>query len=209
MNTYGSLNLTDSSPAQSFSEPLTLAEVKKYLNLPDRSPADEQEDAQLEGFISGARVIAEGEQGRDLIEKQWDKVLDYFICREIKLRDPLRSVDLFRIRDSDGVNHDLAEDTDYIVDLKKHPGIVLPPDGSSWPTYTVWPSSAILIRFTSGYSVSDNFWSNAGKRVKVGMLELISHWHNGRLPFEPGSGVIEYPWTVTQNLRYGSLVNVG
>lgn len=99
---YGSLNLTSSSPQQSFTEPLTLAEVKAYLLIPDRSPADDAEDDLLEGMITAAREEAETQQGRDLVEKQWDLSLDYFPC-EIRLRAPLQSVDLVKYKNSDGV----------------------------------------------------------------------------------------------------------
>jgi hypothetical protein len=45
--TYGTRRLTESSPAQSFTEPLSLAEMQDYLKIPVRSPADTAEDALL------------------------------------------------------------------------------------------------------------------------------------------------------------------
>jgi hypothetical protein len=56
---------TGSSPPQSFNEILTLAEVKSYLRLPDRSPADQAEDDELTSPIVAAREQAEIMQGRD------------------------------------------------------------------------------------------------------------------------------------------------
>lgn len=208
MKTYGVLTLTESSPAQSFSEPLTLVEVKKFLNLPERSPVDGDEDLMLEGFIIAAREIAEIIHGKDLIGKQYDLTLDYFPC-EIELDGPLASVDLVRRRDSDGSYTNLAANTDYIVDLAR--GLVMPPYNESWPSFTGWPSGAVLVRFTRGYSATHPFWSNAGQRILVGMKHLISSWYNNRLPFEMGSseGMNEYAYTVSALFGYGSVPRIG
>jgi uncharacterized phiE125 gp8 family phage protein len=203
---YGSLNLTETSPVQTFTEPLTLAQTKSYLNLPERSPVDTAEDDGILLLISGAREQAEILQGRDLVRKQWDMSLDYFLNYQIELRDPLVSVDLVQYKYSDATLAVLTENTDFIVDKKKHPGIITPYYNKVWPTFTAWPTSAVTIRFTSGFAASDAFWHDAGARVKNGMLLLISAWFNNRLPFELGSGVVdEYPYTVTASLSYGAL----
>jgi uncharacterized phiE125 gp8 family phage protein len=204
---YGSLSLTESSPPQSFSEILTLAEVKSYLRLPDRSPADQAEDDELMSLIVAAREQAEILQGRDLIRKQFDLYLDYWFNYRIELRAPLASVDLFRYKDSSGAVTPLAENTDFIVDTSRHPGFVSPPHNKTWPTFATWPSSAILIRFTSGYAPTSPFWSDAGARVKNGMKLLINNWYHNRIPFEKGmDATAEYPYAVTACLSYGSLV---
>jgi uncharacterized phiE125 gp8 family phage protein len=206
---YGSLSLTESSPPQSFSEILTLAEVKSYLRLPDRSPADQAEDDELMSLIVAAREQAEILQGRDLIRKQFDLYLDYWFNYRIELRAPLASVDLFRYKDSSGAVTPLAENTDFIVDTSRHPGFVSPPHNKTWPTFATWPSSAILIRFTSGYAPTSPFWSDAGARVKNGMKLLINNWYHNRIPFEKGmDATAEYPYAVTACLSYGSLVRV-
>lgn len=209
ISTYGSLSLTVKSPVQSFTEPLTLTEVKKYLNLPQRSPTDSAEDDMLNGYISAAREVAEVEQGRDLVLKQWDLSLDTFWNYRIELRDPLVSVDLFQYRDSGGNQNVMVENTNFLKDTSKHPGIVTPMFNSFWPTsFTGWPTSAILIRFTSGFASTDAFWSDAGKRVKLGMLMLISGWFNNRLPYAIARAIIEYPYGVGPLLSYGSIRRV-
>ncbi len=216
MKSYGNLDLTVSSPAQSFTEPLSLSEVKAFLELPERSPTDDAEDAMLDGFISGAREQAEIMQNRDLIVKQYDLSLDYFSYLpslysafttaggEIRLRTPLISVDLITYKDSDGVTHTMVENTDYIVDTAR--GLVMPPYNTSWPIFVAWPSSAVLVRFTSGMTQDHPFWQDAGARIKIGMKHLISAWFTHRLPFEIGPGVVnEYPYTVTQCLSAGAV----
>jgi uncharacterized phiE125 gp8 family phage protein len=204
---YASLRLTETSPAQTFIEPLTLDLVKDYLKIPPRSPADSFEDDELTTFISAAREQAEILQNRDLVRKQWDLHHDYWPSYRIEMRDPLRSVDLVQYQDSNGDFTTLNENADYIVDANKGPGVLAPPYNATWPTFTPWPSSSILIRFTSGYSGDDPFWNGAGARIKTGMLMLISAWYNNRLPFEKGADPTqEYPYAVTSCLSYGALI---
>lgn len=204
-SSHGTLSLTPQSPAQIFAEPLTVAEVRTYLNLPLRSPVDAEEDDTLAGFISAAREVAEIAQGRDLVRKQWDLTLDYFPSWAVRLRSPLISVDLVSYRDSGGNATSLVGATDYLVDTNRQPGIITPVYNGFWPIFTPNPSSAVLVRFTSGYSATDAFWNDSGRRLKVGMKLLISMWYNNRLPFEAVSSISEYPYAVTALLEYGSL----
>ena len=201
----GSLNLTVTSPIQTFSEPLTLAEVQVWLGVPVLSPVDAESDTLISALISAAREQAEVLQGRDLIEKQWTLTLETF-PPVVELRPPLVSVQSVTYKDSDGTTHTLAENTDYIVDTSKHPGIIMPPYGESWPSFTGWPTSPITIAFTSGFASTAAFWNEAGARVKLGMKMLISAWFNRRLPFEPSNiGISEMPFTVTALPSTGSL----
>lgn len=207
--TYGSLSLTESSPAQLFTEPIEIEEIQSYLKIPYRDPADTAEDDTLRAFITAAREQAEILQGRDLVRKQWDLSHDYWPGFRIELRAPLVSVDLVKYRDSNGAYTTLAENADYVVDTAKQPGVIVPPYNETWPTFTPWPSSALLVRFTSGPSVTSVFWGDAGARVKIGMKLLISHWYNNRLPFEKGPGVVsEYPYAVASCLSFGALSRV-
>lgn len=205
--TYGTLTLLDSSPTGGFTEPLTVSEVRKYLGLPERSPDDADETALLEGLIAGARAQAEQLQGRDLVRKHYELRHDAFWLTEIPLRAPLVAVTSVAYKDSDGTTTTLTENTDYIVDTSKQPGFICPVYGGSWPTFTAWPTSAVTIRFTSGYLDTDKFWIDAGRQIKTGMKLLISEWYNNRLPFEIGaSAVQEYPYAVTALLSAGALL---
>lgn len=200
----GTLTFTEASPAQSFSEVLTYAEVAGFLNLPVRNPPDVEEDALVTSFIQAAREQAEIMQARDLIQKQYDLNFDYWPGHEIELRTPLVSVDLVRYRDSDGDYVTLVENTDYVVDLAK--GVIVPVYGEQWPSFTAWPSSAVLIRHTSGFASTATFWQDAGARVKIGMKLLISQWFHNRIPFEKGaSAIVEYPYAVTACLGFGAV----
>lgn len=200
---YGTLALTDSSPAQSFTEPLSLVEVKDYLKLPVRTPSDQDEDATLDGLIAAARETAEILQGRDLVRKQWDLSLDYWTDYRIALRPELVTVDLVQYRDSNGTYNAMTEGTHYIVDTAKRPGEILPAFNTTWPAFTPWPSSAILVRFTSGLSAAAPFWLDAGFRVKVGMKRLILEWFLKRIP--TGVNVEEVPFGISKALSFGAV----
>lgn len=202
--TYGSLQLTESSPVQSWAEPLSLAEVQSFLKIPARSPVDSAEDALLTELIHAARETAEIFQGRDLVRKQYDLSLDYWPCPDIELRTPLVSVDLLKYRDSNGNYTTLTGGTDYAVDLAR--GVVSAPYGTYFPNFTAWPSSAILIRFTSGLLPNSVFWIDAGARLKIGMRLLISDWYNERLPRD--TAVEDYPAYLKAVLSAGGRMRI-
>ena len=206
----GSIALTDSSPSQTFEEPFCPEEIKAFLKIPVRSPTDPEEDALICDLISAARVVAEYFQGRDLVLKQWDLHIDFWIDYFFQLRSPLASVDLFTLRDSTGGYTTLVENKDYIVDTLKDPGVVAPPYNAMWPVFTPWPSSAILIRFTSGFAADSIWWkAGDGDRIKNGMRLLISNWFTGRLPFEQGiDPAKEYPFGLTACLSQGAIRHV-
>ena len=220
MRSYGTLVLTTASPPQSFSEPLALDQVQQALNLPSA-----QDDDLLLSMITAARILAEAAQNRALVLKQYDLTLDHFwncspgheqhrehwqgvynspFATEIELKAPLVSVELVRYRDSDGNYTSLVEGVDYVADLSR--ALIIPPIGQTWPSFTPWPSSAVLIRFTSGMKGDDVFWSDAGQVVLGGMKYLISQWYTNRIPFEPSRGKIEeYPYSVTSLLSFGAI----
>jgi uncharacterized phiE125 gp8 family phage protein len=196
MRSYGTLTLTLTSPAQTFVEPLTLAEVKTSLRLPDLSPSDAAQDNEITGMIETARHAAEWKQGREIARKQLDLALDLF-PQEITLRSPLISVDLIQYKCSDGSMHTLTEGTDYIVDTAR--GLVRPVYAKAWPSFVAWPSSAVLIRHTAG----DGY---VHPMVKRGMLLLVNHLFVARLPYEMSTGVVtEYPFGVSELLGYGAM----
>lgn len=203
-HTYGSLELTEASPPQSFNEPLDIEDVGGFLNLPDSMV--QAQGAQLLMFISAAREQAEILQGRDLVLKQWDLVFDFFHSYRIELRPRLASVDLMQYRDSTGTITPMVANTDFIVDTSRQPGVVTPPYNGQWPSFTPWPSGAVLVRFTAGVAPDSIFWSDAGARVKVGMKLLISEWFSNRIPF--GTKVEEFPYGITSCLSFGAVPRV-
>lgn len=175
MKTYGTMTLTVTSPAQSFTEPITLAEAKAALRLPDFSPTDTEADELIEGYITAVRQLAETAQGRDLVAQQWDYRLDAFPAGDIQLREPLASVNLVQYKGEDAVARTLVENTDYIVDTAR--ALVTLPESVEWPSAELWPTSAVLIRFTtSAPAVIDQVVISGMK------MALIALWSNEPVP---------------------------
>lgn len=199
MNPYPTLTEVVYSPAfiGASDEPLTLPTVKEFLGIPELSPADTAKDAELELLIAAAREVAEEEWGADIKLKQWVKVYDCWPC-EFRLRYPLNSVNLFRYKDADGNWNNLTLATDYIIDERKNPPILTLPPDVSWPTVGLWPTSPIEVYFSSGFYDE----MQIPKKLKQGMLLLISHWFNAKLPVTAMAGQPqEIPYTVTRLLR--------
>jgi len=193
------LKLTATSPVQSFSEPVTLAEVEHALGLPALSPSDSERDSLLKGYISAARELAEVYLNRDLVQKQYDLRLDSWPS-EIELRAPLVSVDKVSYLNEQGSETVLAEGTDYIVFSNLEPPVVRPPVNGTWPSSSLYPRGAILVRFTSGYSGNDAFWGDAGARVKVA-ITMIAAW----LYYTRGQSNTEIPAAAEALLTPGRL----
>jgi uncharacterized phiE125 gp8 family phage protein len=202
-DSYGTLRLTEDGDEQTFEMPLALEEVKEFLRI---DTSDVSQDVTLEGMIYGAVDQAEILQNRDLFKKQWDLSYDYWPEYRIRLRAPCSSVDLMKYTDLSGTETTMTVSVDYVFDLKKQPAVVTPPWNRSWPAFTPFPSSAILVRFTSGYAADAPFWKGPGARVKMGMKQLISSWYEQRLPFTLGArNDAELPFSVSSNLGYGAL----
>jgi uncharacterized phiE125 gp8 family phage protein len=184
------LKLTVTSPVQTFTEPLSVAEVKEFLEIPD---ADTTRDSMLSAMIEAAREVAELEQGRDLVAKQWDLTIDH-LPDEIYLRENATSVDLFTYRDSSGTVTTMVENTDFLFDTSEFE--IVPPYGQIFPTFTPWPAAAVLVRYTVTPPAID-------KQVLLGMRFLISQWYTNRIPAELGaSAVQQYPYALAL-LRHG------
>lgn len=203
-DSFGTLRLTETGPAQTFDEPLSLEDVKLNLRLDD---GDTDDDSLLCGYISAARAQAEILQNRDLVRKQWDLLYDYWPEYRIRLRASVASVDLVQYKDLSGKTTTMMEDADYVVDLRKEPALITPPWNGSWPSFTPWPSSAILIRFTSGLTTDASWWAGTGQLVKAGMHLLVTHWYERRLPFDKLS-MAEAPFQITACLSAGALKRV-
>jgi len=198
MAKYGTYQLTITSPIQTFAEPITATEMADFLRLPSSLSASDE--ALLDALIQAAREVAEAVQGRDLVAKQLDLWLDSFPLAfgSIPVRGPLATVDLVSYRDSAGTTTALTEGVDYIVDTAR--ALVMPVYAGSWPSATLWPSSAVLIRHTTAPPAIDAVVLN-------GIRFLVSGWYEGRLPFS-SDAAIEMPFGVTEAFRVGARTTV-
>ncbi len=162
------------------SEPLTLAEVHKQLNLEHAL-----DDVFLTGLISAARTHLEKECWRGFVTQTWEMVLSAFpadgnlpIERQgIELKKGnLVSVTSVKYIDEAGVQQTLAVNTDYVVDTVNLPGRVRRAYGVSWPGHRLqW--DAVRIQYVVGWSVA-----NVPTPLKQAMLMLVSQMYEIRTP---------------------------
>lgn len=212
-----SLNLVADSAL--VDEPLSVADAKVYLAVDGT-----EHDAMIGLLIVAARRVAESVCHRELSVKTWRLSLDSFppmpawsplyplpyaerqyatsqaSALAIPLLDPLISVDTFAYKAADGTSVTMVEDTDYIVDADKHPGIVVPPTDGSWPSADLWPSSAVTIEFHAGYTPKA-----CPSEVKQGIAMLVAQWYDARVPFNDEKFKGELPFSVSALLGSDAL----
>lgn len=214
------MNLTLVSDVAVDGEPLSLEDARGYL----RQPPDE-DNPDILRLISAAREVAETYSGRQQARKQWDLALDVWPLQPglltwphaalyadpltlqfrvgpsfIELLDPLVTVDLVTYKKADGSVVTMAPNVDYVVDARKHPGGICPAPGKTWPTDSLWPSSAITIRFTAG-PLPDYVPSS----IKQGIALLVSQWFDNRVPYEGLKAAAEIPFNVEALLTHKAL----
>lgn len=152
-------------------EPVSVADVNAHLRI-----ADPAEATVISRLIRAAREWAEQYQGRRMITSVWDWTLDRFPRGGRTLRPywgPLQSIDAISYRDTNGVTRQLAEGTDYDVDLADPPRIVAI-DG--WPDTDCLPN-AVTIRYTAGYGDTPQHVPAA---TQMALLQLVGHWYENR-----------------------------
>ncbi len=163
-------------------EPITLAEVRQHLRLPD----NEVEDTLLVSLITTARSYCEHYTRRALAEQTLEVYLDRFpISDLIELPcPPLQSVTEIGYKDSNGEEMILSP-SDYLVDVDCEPGRILPVVGTNWPVFTPYPASPVRIRFVAGYE-------DLPISIRLAMLLLVGHWYENREATGNASSVIDF-----------------
>jgi uncharacterized phiE125 gp8 family phage protein len=153
-------------------EPVTLGEARLHC----RVDVDDDDDLLLR-LIMSAREYAEQREWRAYLTQTLELYLDCWPARnEIRLpRPPLQSVTSVKYYDEDDVEYTLASTT-YMVDAVSQPGRLVLKADQSWPTATLRPANAVVVRFVAG-------WASLGDlplRIKQAMLLLIGHWYENR-----------------------------
>ncbi|NIQ97610.1 MAG: hypothetical protein GWN87_28135 [Desulfuromonadales bacterium] len=166
------------------SEPVTLAEAKRYLKV-----TDTDDDDLINAMITGLREKAEGWLRRALITQTWTLWLDRFprtrdprapregyfelpvdhfdaVKREIEIpRPPLQSVTFIKTYDTADAASTFAA-TKYFVDTASTPGRVVLNQGESWPATDLRPANGIEIEFAAGYGTA----AQVPEPIKQGLL---------------------------------------
>ena len=153
-------------------EPVTLGEARLHC----RVDVEDDDDVLLR-LIMAAREYAEQRECRAYLTQTLELYLDCWPARnEIRLpRPPLQSVTSVKYYDEDDAEYTLSSTT-YLVDSVSQPGRLVLKSGQSWPSATLRPANAIVIRFVAG-------WASLGElplRIKQAMLLLIGHWYENR-----------------------------
>ena len=153
-------------------EPVTLGEARLHCRVDV-----EDDDDLLLRLIMAARQYAEQREWRAYLTQTLELYLDCWPVRtEIWLpRPPLQSITSVKYYDEDDVEYTLAS-TAYLVDSVSQPGRLVLRSGQSWPSATLRPANAIVIRFVAG-------WASLGElplRIRQAMLLLIGHWYENR-----------------------------
>lgn len=201
-------------------EPLTAAEARALLNIPE----SEVSDATLNVLIKAARQMFDGANatyGRAFITQTWDLTIDafygsggsqesgfkssedawsHFIRRcgwpgvTIPL-SPLQSVTSITYLDTNGATQ-TVDPANYAI-VQGEPAHVVLSLAGSWPATAYFPG-AVTIRFIAGYGDAG---SDVPQNARMAIVMQISHLRslsqqNLFLSSEEIPGVISQSWTV-------------
>lgn len=172
------------------SEPLTLAEAKKQVEL---ATQDTAHDEHLLRLITAAREYAEEFTGRAIVTQTWDLFLDAWPVRDIYKtvwlpKPPLQSVTFVKYYDSDGVQQ-TWQSSNYAVRTSREPGGVSLAYGVQWPSSRYQPD-AINVRYVAGYGSR----TAVPQSLKAAMLLLVGHWFQFREEAVSGTIMTEVPY---------------
>jgi len=163
-------------------EPLTYAEAKLWLRLPD-----DTDETLVTSLIAEARAKVEQDTGLRLITQAWDVSGDAFpedgICLPV---EPLLSVTSLKVTSVAGVQSTVAS-TVYQVDTAHSPPRILLADGQSWPS-DIRLAQGIVARVSVGYGAAKS--AIPGPLINA-CRQLVSMWYTAS---RMGQGVLPPKW---------------
>jgi uncharacterized phiE125 gp8 family phage protein len=164
------------------SEPVTLTEVKAQTRVDFTT-----DDTLLTSLITAAREKVEDFLGRKLIQTTLDYFLDDFPgCDFIELPNaaPLISIGSLKYTDADG-DETTWDAANYFAATAREPGALVLAYGNVWPSVTLKPREAIVVRYNAGYGSSA---SDVPLRIKQAILMTISELYAHRGDDVPAPG---------------------
>lgn len=202
-------------------EPVSLAEAKVHLRLPDE---EHPEDDLVAMLIAVARERIEAAVSRRLVTQTVDLFLDAFPfgggfylrsirergwgpdylprCQVIAIPDPpLQSITSVKYLDADGVLQTLDPSAYRWKASTRAPGRVEPALNGSWPTAADL-FDAVQVRYVAGYGAA----SAVPKSAKAAILLLVGHLYENREEVVTGTIATELPdgfKRVLDPLRWG------
>lgn len=148
--------------------PLTLAEVKDYLDIPTTMTVD---DAVLQQMIDSATEWGEKYTWRSFRVKTWRLLLDCFADRITIKRDPVTSItSVVHIVDDSNVT---VPSTVYYLKNNVQNSEILLQENQQWPTNTDKREQAITITFQTGAYECLN-------SIKTALLRHVAYWYSNR-----------------------------
>ena len=163
-------------------EPLTYAEAKAWLRLPD-----DTEQTLVTALIVQARTKVEQDTGLKLITQAWDVYADAFPDDAIYLPvEPLLSVTSLKTTTAAGVQSTAAS-TIYQVDTASSPPRIYLADGQSWPS-DLRAHMGIVIRVSVGYGPAA---SAIPAPLITACEQLLTMWYTAA---RQGQGVLPPKW---------------
>lgn len=160
--------------AQPTAEPLTLDEVKTFLNL-----TSNDHDAMLDLFIRMAREWAEKTTGRAMlsqtIKQYWDEWPTGIFGETWELGiAPVTSVTSIQYLDSAGATQTWAT-TNYTADVKSRPARIVPTDAVEYPELDDAPN-AVIVTYVAGVSSVASVPATA----RAAMMQKIAFLYENR-----------------------------
>jgi uncharacterized phiE125 gp8 family phage protein len=163
-------------------EPLTYAEAKLWLRLPD-----DTDQTLVTSLIAEARAKIEQDTGLKLITQSWDVYFDAFPEDAIFLPvEPLLSVTSLKVTSVTGVQSTVAS-TVYQVDTADSPPRILLADGQSWPT-DIRTYQGIVARVSVGFGAAST--AIPGPLINA-CRQLVTMWYTAA---RQGQGVLPPKW---------------
>jgi uncharacterized phiE125 gp8 family phage protein len=154
----------------------------------------------VEDFMNGNAGVL----GRAMVTQEWELYLDGFpLCDRIDIHlGPMQSVSAVEYRDATTGNYVLWPSTNYVVDNVSFEGCV----AASEP----WPSAkdeinSVRITFLAGYGAAS---SDIPARLRMAVLQMISHWYQNRESVNIGNITNEVPQTFTDLIRSLSKISI-
>ncbi len=146
------------------SEPVSLAEAKKYLRI-----TDSDDDALINSLVTAIRQKAESWTRRLLITQTWTLWLDSIpggVTLTLPL-SPLQSVT--HIKSYDSANTvSTFDSSNYLMDGASIPGRIGLNDGHTWPN-AIRRMNALEIEFVAGFGDE----SSVPETIKQGILQWV------------------------------------
>ncbi len=170
-------------------EPLTLDEVKTHLRI---ELDNNEDDFSLYGSLLAATESVENFLNRKVVTQTLDFYVDRFPAKEfITLPGGrLASITSLKYTDSDDSETTWTA-SNYFASVTSEPGRLNLAYGIPWPSVTLKPRDAIVVRYVVGYGTGDQ----APASIRQAVLLTIGHfWQNrSAVVVDQGFTAIEVP----------------